>query len=61
MYRDLRRFSLVLFGVFLNFEDVYILLNFLERFIRCVNKRIEIRLIKGICLRGKDKEEDLRF
>lgn len=61
MYRDLRRFSPAPFGAFLNFEDTHILSNSPERFIRCVNKRIETRPIKGTRPRGKDKEEDLRL
>ncbi len=61
MYRDLRRFSPAPFGAFLNFEDAHILSNSPERFIRCVNKRIETRPIKGTRPRGKDKEEDLRL
>lgn len=61
LYRDLRRFSPAPFGAFLNFEDAHILSNSPERFIRCVNKRIETRPIKGTRPRGKDKEEDLRL
>lgn len=61
LYRDLRRFSPAPFGAFLNFEDTHILSNSPERFIRCVNKRIETRPIKGTRPRGKDKEEDLRL
>lgn len=61
LYRDLRRFSPAPFGAFLNFEDAHILSNSPERFIRCVNKKIETRPIKGTRPRGKDKEEDLRL
>lgn len=61
LYRDLRRFSPAPFGAFLNFEDVHILSNSPERFIRCTNKKIEARPIKGTRPRGKDKEEDLKL
>lgn len=61
LYRDLRRFSPAPFGAFLNFEDVHILSNSPERFIRCIDKKIETRPIKGTRPRGKDKEEDLKL
>ncbi|EQF25608.1 aminodeoxychorismate synthase, component I [Clostridioides difficile CD160] len=61
LYRDLRRFSPAPFGAFLNFEDVHILSNSPERFIRCTNKKIEARPIKGTRPRGKDNEEDLKL
>lgn len=61
LYRDLRRFSPAPFGAFLNFEDAHILSNSPERFIRCINKKIEARPIKGTRPRGKDKEEDLKL
>ena len=61
LYRDLRRFSPAPFGAFLNFKDVDILSNSPERFIKCIDKKIETRPIKGTRPRGKDKEEDLKF
>ncbi|NMS88537.1 aminodeoxychorismate synthase component I [Clostridioides difficile] len=61
LYRDLRRFSPAPFGAFLNFEDVHILSNSPERFIRCIDKKIETRPIKGTRPRGKDEEEDLKL
>lgn len=61
LYRDLRRFSPAPFGAFLNFEDVNIISNSPERFIKCVDNIIETRPIKGTRPRGKTVEEDLIF
>lgn len=61
LYRDLRRFSPAPFGAFLNFEDSHILSNSPERFIKCIDRKIETRPIKGTRPRGKDKEEDLKL
>ena len=59
LYRDLRRFSPAPFGAFLNFEHNHILSNSPERFIKCVDKKVETRPIKGTRPRGKNREEDL--
>lgn len=61
LYRDLRRFSPAPFGAFLNFEHSHILSNSPERFIKCVDKKVETRPIKGTRPRGKNIEEDLRL
>lgn len=61
LYRDLRRFSPAPFGAFLNFDDIHILSNSPERFIKCVDKKVETRPIKGTRPRGKNKEEDLKL
>ena len=61
LYRDLRKFSPAPFGAFLNFEGSHILSNSPERFIKCVNKKLETRPIKGTRPRGKNKEEDLKL
>ncbi|MBO3445001.1 aminodeoxychorismate synthase component I [Clostridium sp. CCUG 7971] len=61
LYRDLRRVSPAPFGAFLNFEQSNILSNSPERFIKCINKNIETRPIKGTRPRGKTIEEDLRL
>ena len=61
LYRDLRRFSPAPFGAFLNFDDSHILSNSPERFIKCVDRKVETRPIKGTRPRGKNKEEDLRL
>lgn len=61
LYRDLRRFSPAPFGAFLNFEDVHILSNSPERFIKCVDNIIETRPIKGTRPRGNTLEEDLKL
>ena len=61
LYRDLRKFSPAPFGAFLNFEGSHILSNSPERFIKCVDKKIETRPIKGTRPRGKNKEEDLKL
>ena len=41
LYRDLRRFSPAPFGAYLNFDDFNILSNSPERFIKCVDKKLE--------------------
>ena len=61
LYRDLRRFSPAPFGAFINFEDSHILSNSPERFIKCVDRKLETRPIKGTRPRGKNKAEDLRL
>lgn len=61
LYRDLRKFSPAPFGAFLNFEHIHILSNSPERFIKCVDKKVETRPIKGTRPRGKNVEEDLRL
>lgn len=61
LYRDLRRFSPAPFGAFLNFEYSNILSNSPERFIKCIDNKVETRPIKGTRPRGKNKEEDLKL
>lgn len=61
LYRDLRRISPAPFGAFLNFEHSNILSNSPERFIKCIDNKIETRPIKGTRPRGKNKEEDLKL
>ena len=59
--RDLRRFSPAPFGAFLNFDKFHILSNSPERFIKCVDRKLETRPIKGTRPRGKDEADDLRL
>ncbi|CAH2213697.1 aminodeoxychorismate synthase component I [Tepidibacter aestuarii] len=59
LYRDLRRISPAPFGAFLNFEDIHILSNSPERFIKVSDNFIQTRPIKGTRPRGKNEEEDL--
>lgn len=61
LYRDLRKFSPAPFGAFLNFEDSKILSNSPERFIKCIDRKVETRPIKGTRPRGKTIEEDLKL
>ncbi|HSQ89064.1 aminodeoxychorismate synthase component I [Romboutsia sp.] len=61
LYRDLRRFSPAPFGAFLNFEHSHILSNSPERFIKCTDRKVETRPIKGTRPRGKTVEEDLKL
>ena len=61
LYRDLRRFSPAPFGAFLNFDKFHILSNSPERFIKCVDRQLETRPIKGTRPRGKDEADDLRL
>ncbi|MGL4912782.1 MAG: aminodeoxychorismate synthase component I [Romboutsia sp.] len=61
LYRDLRRFSPAPFGAFLNFEQSSILSNSPERFIKCIDRKVETRPIKGTRPRGKTVEEDLKL
>ena len=52
LYRDLRRISPAPFGAYLNFEGYNIVSNSPERFIKCINNKIETRPIKGTRPRG---------
>ena len=61
LYRDLRRFSPAPFGAFLNFDKFHILSNSPERFIKCIDRKLETRPIKGTRPRGKDEAEDLKL
>ena len=61
LYRDLRRFSPAPFGALLNFENSKILSNSPERFIKCIDNKLETRPIKGTRPRGKTIEEDLKL
>ena len=61
LYRDLRRVSPAPFGAYLNFDDFNILSNSPERFIKCIDRKLETRPIKGTRPRGKNKEEDLKL
>ena len=61
LYRDLRKVSPAPFGALLNFEHSKILSNSPERFIKCIDNKIETRPIKGTRPRGKTIEEDLRL
>lgn len=61
LYRDLRRFSPAPFGAFLNFERFNILSNSPERFLKCIDRKLETRPIKGTRPRGKDTESDLKL
>lgn len=61
LYRDLRRISPAPFGAYLNFDEFNILSNSPERFIKCIDGKLETRPIKGTRPRGKNKEEDLKF
>ncbi|WP_099189215.1 aminodeoxychorismate synthase component I [Tepidibacter mesophilus] len=59
LYRDLRKISPAPFGAFLNFEDVHILSNSPERFIKVSDNYIQTRPIKGTRPRGSNEEDDL--
>lgn len=61
LYRDLRKVSPAPFGAYLNFDDFNILSNSPERFIKCIDRKLETRPIKGTRPRGKNKEEDLKL
>lgn len=61
LYRDLRRISPAPFGAYLNFDDFNILSNSPERFIKCIDRKLETRPIKGTRPRGKNKQEDLKL
>lgn len=61
LYRDLRKFSPAPFGAFLNFEGSKMLSNSPERFIKCIDRKVETRPIKGTRPRGKTIEEDLKL
>ncbi|WP_069650287.1 aminodeoxychorismate synthase component I [Caloranaerobacter ferrireducens] len=59
IYKDLRTVSPAPFGAYLNFEEVEILSNSPERFIKVKDRIVETRPIKGTRPRGKTYEEDL--
>lgn len=61
LYKKLRGISPAPFAAFLNFEELQVLSNSPERFIKCINKKIETRPIKGTRPRGNSTEEDLRL
>ncbi|KXZ39733.1 para-aminobenzoate synthetase component 1 [Alkalithermobacter thermoalcaliphilus JW-YL-7 = DSM 7308] len=61
IYRDLRRISPAPFGALLRFDDAKILSNSPERFIKCVDKIIQTRPIKGTRPRGRTKKEDQMY
>ena len=61
LYKKLRTISPAPFAAFLNFKEHQILSNSPERFIKCINNKIETRPIKGTRPRGKNKEEDLKL
>ncbi|WP_434799461.1 aminodeoxychorismate synthase component I [Terrisporobacter vanillatitrophus] len=61
LYKDLRRVSPAPFGAYLNFDDFNILSNSPERFIKCIDRKLETRPIKGTRPRGKNKQEDLKL
>ncbi|MEG0051084.1 MAG: aminodeoxychorismate synthase component I [Terrisporobacter sp.] len=61
LYRDLRKVSPAPFGAYLNFGDFNILSNSPERFIKCIDRKVETRPIKGTRPRGENKEEDLKL
>ncbi|MBC6002821.1 aminodeoxychorismate synthase component I [Paeniclostridium sp. NSJ-45] len=59
LYKRLRDVSKAPFAAFLNFEGYQILSNSPERFIKCIDKKIETRPIKGTRPRGNTIEEDI--
>lgn len=61
LYNRLRTLSPAPFGAFLNFEDINILSNSPERFIKMQDRKIDTRPIKGTRPRGNDEIEDLRY
>ncbi|SHH87349.1 para-aminobenzoate synthetase component 1 [Caloranaerobacter azorensis DSM 13643] len=61
IYRDLRTVSPAPFGAYLKFDEVEILSNSPERFIKVKNGIVETRPIKGTRPRGNTYEEDMRL
>ncbi|WP_250674850.1 aminodeoxychorismate synthase component I [Paraclostridium ghonii] len=61
LYKKLRDVSKAPFAAFLNFENYQVLSNSPERFIKCIDKTIEARPIKGTRPRGNTIEEDMRL
>ncbi|KGG80037.1 aminobenzoate synthetase [Caloranaerobacter azorensis H53214] len=61
IYRDLRTVSPAPFGAYLKFDEVEILSNSPERFIKVKNRIVETRPIKGTRPRGNTYEEDMRL
>lgn len=61
LYKRLREVSKAPFAAYLNFDDYQVLSNSPERFIKCIDGKIETRPIKGTRPRGNTKEEDIRL
>lgn len=61
LYKRLREVSKAPFAAYLNFDDYQVLSNSPERFIKCIDRKIETRPIKGTRPRGNTKEEDIRL
>lgn len=58
IYNDLRQYSPTLFGGLLNFEQIQVISNSPERFIKVTDNIIETRPIKGTRPRGASDMED---
>lgn len=61
LYKRLREISKAPFAAYLNFDGYQVLSNSPERFIKCIDRKIETRPIKGTRPRGNNKEEDIRL
>lgn len=61
LYKRLREVSKAPFAAYLNFDEYQVLSNSPERFIKCIDRKIETRPIKGTRPRGNTKEEDIRL
>ncbi|WP_417202057.1 aminodeoxychorismate synthase component I [Acetoanaerobium sticklandii] len=61
IYSELREVGPTIFGGLLNFEDVQVISNSPERFIKVENRKIQTRPIKGTRPRGDNTEQDEFF
>ena len=61
IYSELREVGPTIFGGLLNFEDVQVISNSPERFIKVENRKIQTRPIKGTRPRGDNPEQDEFF
>ncbi len=61
IYAQLREVGPTIFGGLLNFEDVQVISNSPERFIKVENRKIQTRPIKGTKPRGETPEQDEFF
>lgn len=61
LYRRLRLINAAPFAAYLCFDDVVIASASPERFLKCVNRHVETRPIKGTRPRGKTDAEDLHY
>jgi len=61
IYKSLRSYSPAPFSAYMSFDDIKVLSNSPERFIKINGRNIETRPIKGTRPRGKNSDEDINL